>query len=252
MKTKILLSVCLAFLCFGCSAITDSQTYKDTKRFYYTHINKPAEVDFSVAEISPVDSRLTKTFAVLDKELTKLERALDGILDLGNAQAITDLFSQFPWISHIYALSPEGEIMGAIPSYVPDNANFDYIQDREIKAREIIAEIQENPVGYEIILFRPNMLSGEIKAFLAVSFDPKSLLPFVGDPSHVFFLSEKAPFWTGDFYYDDTPFALDWEKELKSKSYDTVSNDQYEGAWIVRNYGGQRLVYGVLQEKGQE
>ena len=71
MKTKILLSVCLAFLCFGCSAITDSQTYKDTKRFYYTHINKPAEVDFSVAEISPVDSRLTKTFAVLDKELTK-------------------------------------------------------------------------------------------------------------------------------------------------------------------------------------
>ena len=226
MKTKILLSVCLAFLCFGCSAITDSQTYKDTKRFYYTHINKPAEVDFSVAEISPVDSRLTKTFAVLDKELTKLERALDGILDLGNAQAITDLFSQFPWISHIYALSPEGEIMGA--------------------------EIQENPVGYEIILFRPYMLSGEIKAFLAVSFDPKSLLPFVGDPSHVFFLSEKAPFWTGDFYYDDTPFALDWEKELKSKSYDTVSNDQYEGAWIVRNYGGQRLVYGVLQEKGQE
>ena len=69
---------------------------------------------------------------------------------------------------------------------------------------------------------------------------------------YVFFLSEKAPFRTGDFYYDDTPFALDWEKELKSKSYDTVSNDQYEGAWIVRNYGGQRLVYGVLQEKGQE
>lgn len=252
MKTKIFLSACLAFICFGCSTITDSQTYKDTRRFYYTHINKPAEVDFSVAEISPIDSRLTKTFAALDKELTRLERELDGILDITNVQAITDLFSHYPWISHIYALTPEGEIMGAIPSYVPDNTSFEYIQDREIKSREIISEIHENPAGHEIVLFRPYMLSGEVKAFLAVSFDPKSLLPFVGDPSHVMFLSEKVPFWTGDFYYEDTPFALDWEKELKSSSYDTVSNDKYEGAWIVRYYCGQRLVYGVIEEKGQK
>lgn len=247
-----MLSVCLAMACSACLAITDSETYKDTRRFYYTHINKPAVVDYTVAEISPIDSRLTKTFAMLDKELTKLERALDGILDITNAQAITDLFSQFSWLSHLYALSPEGEVLGAIPSYVPDNVDFTYIQDKEIKAREIIAEIQENALGYEIVLFRPYMMSGEVKAFLAVTFDPKSLLAYVGDPSHVMFLSEKAPFWTGDFYYDDTPFALDWEKELKSKSYDTVSNDTYEGAWIVRYYGGQRLVYGVMEEKGQE
>lgn len=249
---KIFLSLCLALACSACLAITDSQTYKDSKRFYYTHINKPAVVDFTAAEISPIDSRLTKTFAALDKELTKLERGLDGILDISNVQAITDLFSQFPWISHIYALSPEGEVMGAIPSYLPDNTSFSYIQDREIKARELIAEIQENAAGYEIVLFRPYMFSGELKAFLAVTFDPKSLLPFVGDPSHVVFLSEKAPFWTGDFQYEDTPFALDWENELKSKSYDTVSNDSLEGAWIVRYYGGQRLVYGVLEEKEQE
>lgn len=247
-----MLSICLAVACSACLAITDSETYKDTRRFYYTHINKPAVVDYTVAEISPIDSRLTKTFATLDRELTKLERALDGILDITNVQAITDLFSQFSWLSHLYALSPEGEVLGAIPSYVPDNVDFTYIQDKEIKAREIIAEIQENALGYEIVLFRPYMMSGEVKAFLAVTFDPKSLLAFVGDPSHVMFLSEKAPFWTGDFYYDDTPFALDWEKELKSKSYDTVSNDTYEGAWIVRYYGGQRLVYGVMEEKGQE
>lgn len=252
MKIKILLNVCLALACSACLAITDSQPYKDSRKFYYTHINKPAVVDFSVAEISPIDSRLTKTFAALDKELTNLERELDGILDINNVQAITNLFSQFPWISHIYALSPEGEVMGAIPSYVPDNTSFYYIQEREVKAREIIAEIEENPMGHEIVLFRPYMLSGELQAFLAVTFDPKSLLPFVGDPSHVVFLSEKVPFWTGDFAYEDTPFALDWEKVLKSSSYDTVSNDQYEGAWIVRYYGGQRLVYGVLQEKGQE
>ena len=66
------------------------------------------------------------------------------------------------------------------------------------------------------------------------------------------FLSEQAPFWTGDFYYDDTPFALDWAQELKSKSYDTVSNDAYEGTWIVRYYGGQRLIYGIMEEKGKE
>lgn len=252
MKKNSILCLCAAILCSGCLAITDSQTYKDTKKFYYTYVNKPAVVDYTVAEISPIDSRLTKTFAKMDKELTQLERALDGILDITNVQAITNLFSQFSWISHVYALSPEGEVLGAIPSYVPDNANFAYIQDREIKAREILAEIQENPLGYEIVLFRPYMMSGEIQAFLAVTFDPKSLLPYVGDPSHVMFLSEQAPFWTGDFYYDDTPFALDWAQELKSKSYDTVSNDAYEGTWIVRYYGGQRLIYGIMEEKGKE
>lgn len=252
MKKNSILCLCLAMACSACLAITDSQTYKDTKRFYYTYVNKPAVVDYTVAEISPIDSRLTKTFARMDKELTQLERALDGILDITNVQAITNLFSQFSWISHVYALSPEGEVLGAIPSYVPDNVNFSFIQDREIKAREIIAEIQENPLGYEIVLFRPYMMSGEIQAFLAVTFDPKSLLPYVGDPSHVMFLSEKAPFWTGDHFYDDTPFALDWTKELKSKSYDTVSNDAYEGAWIVRYYGGQRLIYGLMEEKGKE
>ena len=177
MKKNSILCLCAAILCSGCLAITDSQTYKDTKKFYYTYVNKPAVVDYTVAEISPIDSRLTKTFAKMDKELTQLERALDGILDITNVQAITNLFSQFSWISHVYALSPEGEVLGAIPSYVPDNANFAYIQDREIKAREILAEIQENPLGYEIVLFRPYMMSGEIQAFLAVTFDPKSLLP---------------------------------------------------------------------------
>ena len=59
-------------------------------------------------------------------------------------------------------------------------------------------------------------------------------------------------FWVGNHTYEDTPFALEWEKELKSRSYDIVSNDRYEGAWIVRYYGGLRLIYGIIEEKGQE
>lgn len=252
MKKNIVICLYVLLVCSACSSLTDSQTFKDTRRFYYAHINKPAVVDYTVAEISPADSRLTQTFAGLDKELTKLERELDSILDIGNAQAITNLFSKFPWISHIYALSPYGEVLGAIPSYVPDYAQFDYIAEKEVKSREIYADIRENAVGNEIVLLRPYLMSGEIQAFLAVSFDPKSLLPYVGDPSNVIFLAENTVFWMGDHSYEDTPFALEWEKELKSKSYDIVSNDRYEGAWIVRYYGGLRLIYGVIEEKGQE
>ncbi len=248
MKKNIIICLCVLLACSACSSLTDSRTFKDTRRFYYTHINKPAVVDYTVAEISPIDSRLTQTFAGLDKELTKLERELDSILDIGNAQAITGLFSKFPWISHIYALSPYGEVLGAIPSYVPDYAQFDYIAEKEVKSREIYADIRENAVGNEIVLLRPYLMSGEIQAFLAVSFDPKSLLPYVGDPSNVVFLAENTVFWVGNH----TPFALEWEKELKSRSYDIVSNDRYEGAWIVRYYGGLRLIYGIIEEKGQE
>lgn len=92
MKKNIIICLCVLLACSACSSLTDSRTFKDTRRFYYTHINKPAVVDYTVAEISPIDSRLTQTFAGLDKELTKLERELDSILDIGNAQAITGLF----------------------------------------------------------------------------------------------------------------------------------------------------------------
>lgn len=253
MKKNIVLCLCAALLFSACSTIKDSKTFKDSRRFYYSYINKPAKVDFSdVEEISPLDERLTKSFSLLDKELTKLQREMDSILDLSNSQAVAALFTQFPWISHIYALDSVGEIAGAMPSYVPDYARFDFLNEREIRTREIYAEVQEVPAGYEIVMVRPYMASGEIQGYLAVSFDPKSLLPFVGDPSDVVLLSENAVLWTGNHLYDDTPFSLDWTRELKNRSYDTVSNDNFEGVWLARYIGGIKLVYGVMQAKGQD
>lgn len=253
MKKIHLLALCLAFACSACSTVADSQTYKESRRFYYKHINKPAVVDFTdVAEVKPLDERLTKSFAAVDKELSKLEREMDSILALSNVEAIAGLFTKFPWISHIYALNPLGEIMGAMPSYVPDYADFLYINDKEIKNREVYADIREVPNGYEIILLRPYVTSGEVQGFLAVSFDPKSLLPYAGDPSDIVLLSEQGVFWTGSHLLEETPFALDWTQELKNKSYDTVENEKFKGAWLARYYGGTRLVYGILEEKGQE
>lgn len=253
MKTKGTLLLCLALACSACATVKDSETFKDTRRFYYTHINKPAVVDFAdVAEISDLDSRLTKAFAQLDGQLTKLQREMDSILVISNVEAIAALFTKFPWISHIYALDSAGQIMGAMPSYIPEYADFSYVTDREVKTREVYADVREVPNGHEIAVLRPYMTSGEIQGYLVVTFDPKSLLPFVGDPSVIVFLSDTAVFWTGNHMYDDTPFALDWTDELKTKSYDTVGNDMFRGAWIARYFGGTRLIYGIMEEKGQE
>lgn len=253
MKKIHLLTLCLALACSACATIKDSDTYKESRRFYYKHINRPAVVDFTdVAEVKPLDEKLTKSFALLDKELTKLQREMDSILELSNVQAIAGLFTQFPWISHIYALDPAGEIMGAMPSYVPEYADFLYVNDKEIKSREVYADVREVPNGYEIVLLRPYMTSGEVQGFLAVSFDPKSLLPFAGDPSNIVLLSENSIFWTGNHLYEETPFNLDWSQELKNKSYDTVENDRFRGAWLARYYGGTRFVYGIMEEKEQE
>lgn len=252
MKIKNMLFLCMAFACSACATIKDSATYKDTRRFYFAHINRPAVVDFTdTAEVSEINSKLTKAFSQLDSQLTKLQREMDSILVLSNVEAIAALFTKFPWISHIYALDAQGEIMGAMPSYVPEYADFAYVNDKEVKTREVYADVKEVAGGYEVAVLRPYMTSGEIQGYLVVTFDPKSLLPFVGDPSDIVFLSDSAVFWTGNHLYEDTPFALDWTTELKSKSYDRVENDRYEGAWLVRYYGGTRLIYGIMEEKGQ-
>lgn len=253
MKKNIALALCLAVLCSACSTITDSTTYKDSRRFYFKHINKPAVVDFNdIAEVEKMEEQLTVSFARLDTELTNLQREMDSILDMSNQVAVTNLFTQFPWISHIYALDAYGDVQGAIPSFVPEYIDFSFIDEREIKTREIYAHIQETPNGNEIMVLRPYMQSGEILGYLAVSFDPKALLPFVGDASNIVFLGVNNVLWTGNYLYNETPFNLeDWQKEIDNKSFGYVENDTLKGAWLVRYFGGIPLIYGVMEERGK-
>ncbi len=253
MKKNIALALCLAVLCSACSTITDSTTYKDSRRFYFKHINKPAVVDFNdIAEVEKMEEQLTVSFARLDTELTNLQREMDSILDMSNQVAVTNLFTQFPWISHIYALDAYGDVQGAIPSFVPEYIDFSFIDEREIKTREIYAHIQETPNGNEIMVLRPYMQSGEILGYLAVSFDPKALLPFVGDASNIVFLGVNNVLWTGNYLYNETPFNLeDWQKEINNKSFGYVENDTLKGAWLVRYFGGIPLIYGVMEERGK-
>ena len=256
LKKNIFLAMCLVVLCSACTTITeitDSPTYKDTKRFYFKHVNKPAVVDFQdVAEVGEMEEKITVSFARLDSELTNLLREMDSILDISNQVAVTNLFTKFPWISHIYALDPYGDVQGAIPSFIPEYIDFSFIDDREVKTREIYANIQEIPGGgHEILVLRPYMQSGELLGYLAVSFDPKVLLPFVGDASNVLLLGVNQVLWTGNHLYSETPFDLkDWQAEINSKSFGHVENDKYKGAWLVRYLGGATLIYGVIEERG--
>lgn len=251
LKKKVVFTVCLAMLCSACSTITDSTTYKDTRRFYYKHINKPAVVDFEdIAKVGEKEKQLTNSFVRLDTELTNLQREMDSILDMSNQVAVTNLFTQFPWISHIYALDAYGDVQGAIPSFVPEYIDFSFIDSREVKTREIYAHIQQTPNGHEILVLRPYLQSGEILGYLAVSFDPKALLPFVGDASNVVFLGIDQVLWTGNYLYTETPFNIeDWQKEINNKSYGHVENEKLEGAWLVRYFGGIPLIYGVLDQR---
>lgn len=208
-------------------------------------------VDFTdIAEVGHIEEQLTNSFVRLDTELTNLQREMDSILDMSNQVAVTNLFTQFPWISHIYALDSYGDVQGAIPSFVPEYIDFSFIDTKEIKTREIYAHIQETPNGHEILVLRPYMQSGEILGYLAVSFDPKALLPFVGDASNVVFLGVNEVLWTGNYLYTETPFDLeDWQKEINNKSFGHVQNEKLTGAWLVRYFGGIPLIYGVMEQR---
>ena len=58
----------------GCSYVEGY--WKDSKKFYYTHINRPEQVDLSVRTVlEGKESALVQRMMVLDGELVKLEKA---------------------------------------------------------------------------------------------------------------------------------------------------------------------------------
>ena len=61
----------------GCSYMDGY--WKDSKKFYYTHINRPEHVDITTRTVlEGKESALVQRMMVLDGELVKLEKALDA------------------------------------------------------------------------------------------------------------------------------------------------------------------------------
>ena len=237
------------FLVLGGCGIQDAKSVRATKDFYFTHINSPVELDLDHStNFKSAERALSIRFAKLDRELTSLARTMDGILDPTKQPAVAGLLETFPWLSNAYVLDADALIMGAIPSVASASVEFSYLNGKERKPRELYAHAIKDGESTIFLLARPYVQSGKLVGYLAVSFDPRALLPLVGDASNVFILTLGNVLWADDSYVSNPGFAgTDWAEMIDKRSSGSISSQGRTATWIARYYANTSLIFGNIE-----
>lgn len=242
-------SLGLMFPLAGCG-LTDTQAWKSSRRFYYSHINTPAKLDLEdPARLSSADSRLATRLMAVDEQLTGLERALEALGTTPDQAAVDGLLRRFPWLSGLTLTDATGSVLAAAPAISLKQLDFSPLLEPApaTSPRALRASVQDTPLGPEVLLARPFLAGSELRSLLVASFDFRSLLPYVSAPGDLVVRSPEVLVWSGDVYYDDTPLAgVNWTETLAKRSHGTLraaSGTTGTFVWLARYLGEVPLVF---------
>ena len=229
----------------GCSMVEGY--YKDSKKFYYKHINTPATVDITDRTVLEDDERgLAQRMMALDNELIRLEKALDAFATPPDGQGAAELLRRFPWLSGLAMVAPDGTLGASIPPVPLKQLDYTPLLTTAPKAlpRDLRAFVQDTPLGPEIVLARPFLQEDQLQLFLVASFDFRALLPYVSSPGDLVVRSADTLIWCGDVDYEASPMGkVEWASLLKEESSGELSNESGSMVWVTRYLGGKPLVF---------
>lgn len=233
----------------GCG-LTDTQAWKSSRRFYYSHVNTPAKLDLSEpGDLSEADSRLAARLMAVDAQLTDLERALEALGGPPDQAGVEALMRRFPWLSGLTLVDAGGTVMASLPPVPLKQLDFASLLEPDPKTspRALRAAVQDTPLGPEMLMGRPFLNGSDMRSMLVASFDFRSLLPYVSSPGDLIVRSPDVLVWSGDLYYDETALGgTDWPELLRKKSHGAMTGKSGKTGsmvWMVRYVGGLPLVF---------
>lgn len=229
----------------GCG-VKDTQTFKSTRRLYYTYVNTPAKLDLEdPASLGNADRRLAARLMNIDAQLTALERSLDALSGAPDQAVADGLMRRFPWLSTLVMVDSFGNILASMPTIPLKNLQFEPLLEVAPKAglRDLRVDVQDTPLGPEVLVARPFQSGGELKMLLVATFDFRALLPYVTMPDDLIVLTPDILLWSGDLYYSETSLAgVDWKGKLSKDSWGATSGPG-KMVWLTRYLGRVPLVF---------
>lgn len=235
----------LVLLAPGCSYVESK--YKDTKKFYHTHINRPSKLDVTDRTVLVDEERnLVQRMMVLDEEIARLEKALDAYATPPEGQEAAALLRRFPWLSGLSMVAPDGTLGASIPSVPLKQLDYTVLLEPAPKAlpRDLRTSVQDTPLGPEIVLARPFLQEDQLQVLLVATFDFRALLPYVSSPGDLVVRSADTLIWCGDLDYSETPMAkIDWPSYLKEESFGELKDEKGSMVWVTRYLGHKPLVF---------
>ncbi|MDR0815985.1 MAG: hypothetical protein LBN28_01090 [Desulfovibrio sp.] len=234
----------------GCSSYQPTKNaWKSTKNFWNAYLSPPAEVNYEEkSDLSPRALELTTSMMGIDRELSRLERVMLNADKPPTRVWVTNFMTSFPWLNGFAGVKNDGAILGQEPAAPIKDLDFIPLlyEDKKQSSRALRADVQNTPLGPEIMLAAPLYDSVDFLGVVTAHFDMRTLAQYSGSPENMVILSPRALLWPGKYEYAATPLAgVDWTEIISNSSSGICKNVNGSFYYIVRYLGNLPLVFAV-------
>jgi Uncharacterized conserved protein, contains FHA domain len=239
-------------LASGCSSYQPTKNaWKSTKGFWNAYVSPPASVDYEEkGDISPRALALTSSMMGIDVELGRLERVMLNADKPPTREWLSTFFASFPWISGFAGVKYDGTILGQEPATSMKELDFIPLlyEDKKQNSRALRADVQNTPLGPEIMLAAPLYDGVDFLGVVAAYFDMRALMQYSSNPEDMVILTPQALLWPGKYDFAATPLAgVNWSEAISKSSSGVCTNATGSFYYIVRYLGNLPLVFAVVE-----
>ncbi|MBQ9407059.1 MAG: hypothetical protein IJU37_10055 [Desulfovibrio sp.] len=234
----------------GCNAYQPTKdVWKTTKNLWYTYMSPPSSVDYEEkGTLSPRALALTQSMMGIDVELSRLERTMLNADRPPTREWLSSFLASFPWINGFAGVKYDGTILGQEPATALKK--LDYIpllyEDKKQSSRALRADVQNTPLGPEVLIAAPVYDGTDFLGIVAANFDMRSLMQYSQTPQDVVILSPLGLLWPGKYDFAATPLAgVNWEETVKKSTAGTCTNATGTFYYNIRYLGNLPLVFAV-------
>jgi len=237
----------LLVLLTGCKQSVNN-TWRETKGYYNTYLNTPAELKFAEVDAETAEENLAVMYTPIGEELEKFVRVIDAkdvFPDLAWVDATT---KRFPWLSGVAVVNLEGKVLMQRPAVSMKPLNVAPLLDENKKYgfRKLRGYVDETPLGNEAYVAMPFFVDNEMKGLVVAHFDVRSLVELSPKPEELVILAGEKVLWSGKYQFESTPFAqINWQQMLGEESYGVVTESGNSYTWLVRYLGDIPIVFGT-------
>ncbi|MDR2573100.1 MAG: hypothetical protein LBC94_01930 [Desulfovibrio sp.] len=242
-------ALCVALLA-GCSSYQPTKdAWKGTKNFWNAHVSPAAEIDYGEkGSLAKHAQELTNSMMEIDRQLSRLERVMTNADKPPTKAWVSNFMTSFPWLNGFAGVKYDGTILGRAPETPLKEADFIPLlyEDKNQSNRALRADVQNTPLGPEIVLAVPLYDSSDFLGIVAAHFDMRTLVQFADNPSNLVILSPQALLWPGKYDYAATPLAgVNWAETVSKNSSGWCKNPAGSFYYVVRYFANLPLIFAV-------
>jgi hypothetical protein len=224
---------------------TVKNTWKGTKKIWYSYVNVPASIDYGDRGKMPeYETLFSKAMMGIDIQLSALERTMQNADKPPTPEWLNTFFTQFLWVDGIIGLNGEGGVVGQA-GRSEKKLDFSPLLERDPKQNlhALRGYVQDSDYGPTVVLAVPLHDGPDFLGIVAAYFDMRSLTRYSDAPESLIITSPGGLLWSGSSA-GVLPNA-DWGALVRKSAGGTISDGSGSYQWVSRFLGNYPLIFAV-------